>query len=122
MGGGVNANRLVFTLRHDLDHACPHELLTAAGRHLESEDIFPRIHLGDSDFDRSEPGTDFGRAAFAPLELKGCLLAAAEAQLAPDPSEETPLFLTKAQLEGDVLLPPAEAEDLPSQSKLAGRF
>ena len=23
VGGGVNANRLVFTLRHDLDHAWP---------------------------------------------------------------------------------------------------
>ncbi len=63
VGGGVNAEPLVFrrlsrksggglqALRHDLDHTCLHQLFTAAGSDGKPENILPRIHLGDGDFD-----------------------------------------------------------------------
>jgi len=68
-----------MALRNDLDQACSDQLPAAQGRDPEPEEIFPWIHLGDRDFDRSEPGADVGRAGFAPHDLKR-LFPATQAQ------------------------------------------
>ena len=71
-------------LRNDLDQDCPHQLFTARRRDPQAEDVIPRIHLGDRDFDRSEPGADFGWARFAPGESERFLKLLEEYSKAPE--------------------------------------